>query len=248
MRHLRPNGAEIARCESAQAANGPFLLGGTRRDIGQLLAALLLKKTAPHSLAESWSSSGFEDSSTCSDDANGQQHGPDGVEWGVPARADDGQRHKEDPLPAKDESYVAGQPAEQWADRQPHGKCRRADGRDVAGGEGDLAVISPLDQRLDHVLAKEQSPCGERSVKDDTNKCPPRQADAEGDDEDGNDGRGRQEFSEIGPASNGRRRPEQSDNGILEPVRRTAMGNGRSQNRCCVQTHQRDDPKPGPRH
>jgi hypothetical protein len=26
------------------------------------------------------------------------------------------------------------------------------------------------------------------------------------------------------------------------------MRNGRSQNRGCVETHQRDDPKPGPRH
>lgn len=224
------------------------LLGETRCEIGQLLAALLLKKIATHSPAGSWSPSGIEDSSTCSDDANGQQHGPDGVEWGVPVGADHGKRHKEDPLSAKDESYVAWQPAEQWAECQPHGKRRRADGCDVAGGEGELAVIGPLDQWLDRVFANEQSPCGERSVKNDTNKCPPRQADAEGDDEDGNDGRGGQEFSEVGPASDGRRRSEPSDSGILEPERRTAMRNGRSQNRGCVETHQRDDPKPGPRH
>ena len=90
--------------------------------------------------------------------------------------------------------------AEQWAECQPHGKRRHADGRDVAGGEGELAVIGPLDQRLDHVLANEQSPCGERSVENHTNECPPRQADAEEDDEDGNDGRGGQEFSEAAQA------------------------------------------------
>jgi len=216
-------------------------------DVGQLLAVLLLKKIGPHSLEESWSASGFDDSSTCSDDANGQQHGPDSVEWGVPVSADHCQRHEEDPLPAKDESDMAWHPAEHWAERQPHGKRRRADGRDVAGGEGEFTVIGPLDQRLDQVVADEQSPCSERSVKGDTNKCPPRQADAEGDDEDGNDGRGGQELSEVGPAPDGRMRPKQLESGILEPVRGTAMRNGRSQKRGCVQTRQRDDPKPGPR-
>ena len=122
------------------------------------------------------------------------------------------------------------------------------DGRDVAGGEGELAVIGPLDQRLDPVLADEQSQSGEHSVKDDTNKRPPHQPDAQGNDEDGNDGRGGQEFGEVGPASDGRRRPEPLDDGILEPVRRTTMRNGRGQNRGCVQTYHRDDPKPGSRH
>jgi hypothetical protein len=44
---------------------------GPRYFIGQLLAALLPKKIEPRSLAGSWSHSGFEDSSTCSDDTNG---------------------------------------------------------------------------------------------------------------------------------------------------------------------------------
>jgi hypothetical protein len=98
------------------------------------------------------------------------------------------------------------------------------------------------------VLADEQPRCGERSVKDDTNECPLRQAGAEGDDEDGNDDRRGQEPSEVGPASDGKRRPEPFEGGILEAVRRTAMRNGQSQNRGRIETYQRDAPKPGPRH
>jgi hypothetical protein len=101
---------------------------------------------------------------------------------------------------------------------------------------------------LTAVLADEQSPCGERSVKEDTDKGPPRQADAEGDDEDGNDGRGGQELCEVGPFSGGKGRPEPFDDRILEPVGRTAVRNGCSQERGCVQAYQRNDPKPGPRH
>ena len=122
------------------------------------------------------------------------------------------------------------------------------DGRDGAGGEGELAVIGPLDQRLDPVLADEQRQSGEHSIKKDTNERPPHQADAEGDDEDGNDGRGGQEFSEGRLGLRGGRRPEPIDGGILEPVRRMAVRNGRGQDRGCVKTHHRYNPKPGPRH
>ena len=88
-------------------ATGALLSGGTRCDVGRLLGSLLFEKIALHGLAGSSGPSGVEGSSTCSDDANGQQHGPDGVERGVPACADHCQRYKEDPLHAKDESDVA---------------------------------------------------------------------------------------------------------------------------------------------
>ncbi len=39
--------------------------------------------------------------------------------------------------------------------------ARRADGGDVPGGKREFAVVGPLDQRLDDVLADEQCHQGE---------------------------------------------------------------------------------------
>ncbi len=143
---------------------------------------------------------------------------------------------------------AARPPPEYGAERQPHSERCRADSRDIPRGKGELAIVGPLNQRLEDVIVNDQSSCGERSVNSDSKKYSPGQPEGKADDEDGHNGRDGEEFGEIGPGSPGRRRPEPIESRVLESVRRAAMRHGQGQNRGCEQARQRRDPKPGPWH